>query len=87
VVTTTSSTTTTTVTPNKPSTTTIQPAPKADAPVEEKETFEQQVNIYDGNYDNYIPVGSSITVAERRTIVAVTTVTSIVAAPTRSRRR
>jgi hypothetical protein len=88
VATTTSSTTTTTVTSDKPATTTtIQPAPPVDAPVEQKQTFEREINIYNGDYEEYIPVGSSITVAERRTIVAITTVTSVVAAPTRSRRR
>jgi hypothetical protein len=68
-------------------TTTVQPAPPSDAPTEIKETFEQEVNVYGGDYEEYVPVGSTITVAERRTIVAITTVTSVVAAPTRSRRR
>jgi hypothetical protein len=60
---------------------TIPPAPPNDAPQTIKEQFEESVNIYDGSYEEYVPVGSSITVAQRRTIVAVTTVTTMLPLP------
>jgi hypothetical protein len=34
------------------------------------------VNIYDGAFDAYVPSGSNVTVAQRRTIVVVTAATA-----------
>jgi hypothetical protein len=62
-------------------------APPADASEEEKQQFEEQVNIFDGSHDDYVPLGSKITVAERRTIVAATTILIALPSPTASRRR
>jgi len=53
-----------------------------------REEFEQTVDIYSGDYDEYVPIGSTITVAERRVIIAITSVVVIVPSPsgrTRSR--
>jgi len=55
---------------------------------ETRSALEQQVNVFTGALDSYIPVGSNVTVAERRTIVAVTaTVASPVSPLPAARRR
>lgn len=63
------------------------PTPAADASEEEKQAFEEQVNIFDGSHEDYVPLGSTITVAERRTIVAASTILMTLPTPTASRRR
>lgn len=45
---------------------------------EVKEVFEAEVDIFDGATDEYVPAGSTITVAERRIIVAATAITMAV---------
>jgi hypothetical protein len=65
---------------------TVAPPP-ADAPIEEREEFEATVDIYSGAYDDYVPVGSTISVAERRTIVAATAVVFMLPAPVPASRR
>jgi len=40
------------------------------APTEVKEAFEEEVNVFDGVFDNYIAVDSIVDVKTRRTIVA-----------------
>lgn len=57
------------------------PAPAVDAPIEEREEFEAQVDVYSGAYDDYVPVGSKISVAERRVVVAATAVLFVLPAP------
>lgn len=57
------------------------------APDEVKEEFEAQVNIFDGSHDDYVPVGSKVSVAERRTIVAATAVLTMMPAPIVGSRR
>jgi len=37
-----------------------------------REKFEEAVDLYSGDYDDYVPIGSTVTVAERRVIIAVT---------------
>jgi hypothetical protein len=59
------------------------PEPVANAPEEVKEAYEEQVNIFDGAHEDYVPAGSTITVAERRTIVAATTILMTLPAPVR----
>lgn len=55
---------------------------------EVKETFEEEVNVYSGQFDAYVPSGSVITVGQRRVVVAVTAATSIIApVPVSSRQR
>jgi hypothetical protein len=61
--------------------------PPENASYEAKQEFEAQVNIYSGEYDDYVPAGSTITVAERRTIVAVTAVAIMFAPPPSNVRR
>ena len=63
--TTTTETETTTTTPNE-----LPPPPPNDAPENVKAAFEDAVNIYGGGYDDYVPAGSTVTVAQRRTLVA-----------------
>ncbi len=50
-----------------------------DAPTEIKEAFEEEINVFDGAFDTYVPTGSNVSVGERRTIVAVTVVSSVIA--------
>lgn len=49
------------------------------APIEIKEAFEEEINVFDGAFDTYVPTDSSISVGERRTVVAVTVVSSVIA--------
>ena len=53
---------------------------------EAKEEFENEVNIFDGSHDDYVPLGSKITVAQRRSIIAATTILMTLPTPT-SRRK
>jgi len=41
-----------------------------DAPAEVKESFEEEINVFDGVFDTYVALGSSINVGDRRTLVA-----------------
>lgn len=63
------------------------PAPPANATEEQKKEFESKVDVYSGAYENYVPVGSTITVAQRRTVVAVTAVLVMFAPPPSRKRR
>lgn len=56
-------------------------APLADASEEEKEEFESQVDIFSGDFDDYVPSGSNITVAQRRVIVGATVILFVVPLP------
>jgi hypothetical protein len=47
-----------------------------EAPVEVKQAFEEEINIYGEGFDEYIPLGSNIDVETRRSVIAVTTVLS-----------
>lgn len=55
------------------------------APVEVKEKFEATVNIYSGDFDNYVPVGSTIPVEQRRVLIAIGATT--LAAPAAFKRK
>lgn len=51
-----------------------------EAPEEIRNQFEDTIDIFsEGVFDTYIPVGSSITVGQRRAIIAVSAVTSVIA--------
>lgn len=50
-----------------------------DAPAEVREAFETEINIFDGKTDNYVPLGSVVSVGARRVIVAATAI--VIAAP------
>ena len=52
---------------------------------EVREAFEQEIDIFAGNTDTYVPVGSSIPVSQRRSLIAITTV--MMTAPVVTRRR
>jgi hypothetical protein len=52
---------------------------------EVREAFEEEIDIFAGNTDTYVPVGSSIPVSQRRSLIAITTV--MMAAPVVTRRR
>jgi len=41
-----------------------------DAPEEVRSSFEAEINVFDGAFDNYAPIGSEISVAERRIVIA-----------------
>ena len=56
-----------------------------DAPQEVREAFEKEIDIFAGNTDTYVPVGSVIPVSQRRVLIAISAVTSL--APVVSRRR
>ena len=43
-----------------------------DAPEEVREAFEEQINVFGGQFDNYVPVGSVIDVGQRKVLVAAT---------------
>ena len=47
-----------------------------DAPSEVRNSFEQEINIFDGAVDTYEPLGSEINVGQRRVVVAVGAVLS-----------
>jgi hypothetical protein len=44
----------------------------SDAPDEIKDEFETQINVYGEGLDDYVPVGSSVDVGSRRTLLAAT---------------
>ena len=46
------------------------------APTEIRKSFESKVNIFGGHTDNYVPLGSRVTVRQRRIIIAVGLVTA-----------
>ena len=52
---------------------------------EVREAFEQEIDIFSGNTDTYVPVGSSIPVSQRRSLIAITTV--MMTAPIATRRK
>jgi hypothetical protein len=56
-----------------------------DAPVEIRELFEENVNIFAGVTDNYVPLGSTVPVRTRRIIIITTGL--LVAMPAPSTRR
>jgi hypothetical protein len=41
-----------------------------DSPEEVRSSFEAEINVFDGAFDNYAPIGSEISVAQRRIVVA-----------------
>ena len=43
-----------------------------DAPPEVRKAFEEEINVFDGTFDTYVPLGSSVSVSTRRTVTAAT---------------
>lgn len=61
----------------------------SNASEEVQEAFEQELNVFAGQFNTYVPTGSNINVATRRVLVAATAVSFMLPAPiptTRSRR-
>jgi hypothetical protein len=59
-----------------------------DAPTEVKEAFENEINIFGGEgFDNYVPTGSNVSVAVRRTIIVGTTILVAMPSPVARRTR
>ncbi len=58
-----------------------------EAPTEVKEAFEEEINVFEGGFDEYVPTDSTVSVGVRRVVVAATTVSFILPAPVVSRRR
>ena len=52
-----------------------------DAPDGVKEEFQEQINVFGGQFDNYVPTGSAVSVGARRAIVAATAVIFAMPAP------
>jgi len=52
-----------------------------DAPAEVREAFEDSINIFGEGFDDYVPLGSTIPVAVRRTLVAVSAVLTMMPVP------
>jgi len=50
-----------------------------EAPLEVKEAFEEELNVFAGVFDAYVAIGSAIDVGTRRSVIAVNLVTSTVA--------
>jgi len=42
-----------------------------EAPKEVRESFEKEINVFDGAVDTYVPLGSSIPVGQRRVLIAI----------------
>jgi hypothetical protein len=51
------------------------------APEEVRETFEEEIDVFQGAFDNYIPTGSKVSVKGRRILNAVTATLFILSAP------
>ncbi len=56
-----------------------------DAPVEVREAFEESVNVFGGGLDTYVPIGSTVPVGTRRTLLAINILTTT--APVITRRK
>jgi hypothetical protein len=80
-------TTSTTTTVVVDTTVTFDTAPPADAPIEVREQFENSVDLFSGDFDEYVQIGSTVTVAQRRVVIAATTVMFVLPAATTARRR
>jgi hypothetical protein len=54
-----------------------------DSPVEVREAFEQEINIFAECFDEYVPLGSNVPVGTRKTLIAVAAGTAAVASSSR----
>ena len=54
-----------------------------DAPIEVREAFEQEINIFAEGFDEYVPLGSNVPVGTRKTLIAVAAGTAAVASSSR----
>ena len=56
------------------------------APDAVKEEFEEQINVFGGQFDTYVPTGSAISVEARRVVVAAAAASFAMPTPTSSRK-
>lgn len=52
-----------------------------DAPTEVREAFEEELDVYQGSFDNYVAIGSTIPIGERRILNIVTATLFVMSAP------
>lgn len=48
-----------------------------DAPLAVRESFEEEVNVFSGAVDTYVPIGSTVPVGTRRTLIAITVLSTL----------
>jgi hypothetical protein len=48
-----------------------------DAPTEVREAFEEEIDIFSGATDTYVPIGSTVPVKTRRALIAIGMVMSV----------
>lgn len=86
--TTTTSSSTSTTLPEQTTTTavldTVPTEPEVQPPATDPAPDPEKVNVFDGTHDTYVPPGSTISVAKRRTVVAVSAVFFVMPLPTTS---
>ena len=58
-----------------------------DAPDSVKQEFEQQIDVFGGQFDTYVPTGSAVSVGARRVLVAAAAVSFAMPAPSSSSRK
>ena len=58
-----------------------------DAPDEVKEAFEEEIDVFSGKVDTYVPTGSTVSVATRRIIIGSTSLVLVFATPVPVARR
>lgn len=56
------------------------------APDNVKQEFEQQINVFGGQFDTYVPTGSTVSVGARRVVVAAAAASFATPVPTSSRK-
>jgi hypothetical protein len=54
-----------------------------DAPPAVRAAFEEEVDIFGGKTDTYVPLGSTVPVSTRRALIVITTVTAVAAVTAR----
>jgi hypothetical protein len=52
-----------------------------------REAFEQEINVFGGKADTYVPLGSNIPVSQRRALIAIVTVSSMTPSFTTNKRK
>jgi hypothetical protein len=53
-----------------------------EAPVEVKEAFEEEINVFEGVFDGYVAIGSTVDIGDRRLLIAAAAAVATVAANT-----
>lgn len=56
------------------------------APDDVKEEFESQIDVFGGQFDTYVPTGSTVSVGTRRVVVAAAAASFAMPTPTSSRK-